>query len=808
MSPQTPSSPDPIQHRMRRKPPPTLDISERYPSPDPSDPFAPLWVLRNRTTSGLSSQDVLESRTRSSYIYSTTAAQVSFNTSISPIRTPSQKVKIGHYHPYSLASQPDLLHRGQPLADRHKNVRSPRQTSDMYDSSGTESDTASVRSPSHKAKSMRPRRTASSNYRFPKLLLLRKASFLGSGKTVAGNRSGMTEFEQIQKSSISPPVISTVTWGPDPISRASMYGQSASKLATLSGDLPDYASDKDIHHRHHKWYPATPDGRKDLKQDFPRLRKVSCIPVSPKLSRKKIPSFSPNNQVSTRTRSISFSSNVHTSKPAPVLSCSQHTPADTYTSPPEVQVPLPISVTVQEQAPEECPDKSCGGNCTHSTSSEWVMPSPAQLNYAASLPITDGDGEHITFGSLFESQRTIVIFIRHLWCPLCQEYMSSVKSLVRPEMVSNACESGDDNDDHRSQSQNHGTTEGDGDRVPRTRVRFVMISNGAHGMIAKYRQIFRLPFKVYTDPTLAVYQALGMGRDSDVQHHDHNLQTHRRSTSESSSSDVISEKKSDIIKNGGHVKYSLMGGITMVMRALKVCMPVSEKGGDISQLGEDSLPIGRVSVSEKGDDTSQLGGEISLPLGRVCSPVWEKGGDTSQLGGEFVLGPGLTCTYAHRMQITRGHAPIQDVLQAAGISATNRIISRRAKSRRPQSEPTVSNRPTSITFEKGPQRRRESMEAVRDKENFEKLSRRYSIGMMSREEEDLWMETRANSIERLQERKNIRRGGMNRPTSSHSQSSRQYHQSLETMGEDYREERVIEDSEGDQHLATPVDDVA
>jgi len=52
---------------------------------------------------------------------------------------------------------------------------------------------------------------------------------------------------------------------------------------------------------------------------------------------------------------------------------------------------------------------------------------------------------------------------------------------------------------------------------------------------------------------------------------------------------------------------------------------------------------------------------------RVGMPVWEKGGDVSQLGGEFVLEPGLSCSYAHRMRTTRSHAPILHVLAAAGM---------------------------------------------------------------------------------------------------------------------------------------------
>lgn len=40
-------------YRVRRKPPPSINPAEKYPSPDPSDPFAPLWLLRNRTSSAL-----------------------------------------------------------------------------------------------------------------------------------------------------------------------------------------------------------------------------------------------------------------------------------------------------------------------------------------------------------------------------------------------------------------------------------------------------------------------------------------------------------------------------------------------------------------------------------------------------------------------------------------------------------------------------------------------------------------------------------------------------------------------------------
>ena len=158
--------------------------------------------------------------------------------------------------------------------------------------------------------------------------------------------------------------------------------------------------------------------------------------------------------------------------------------------------------------------------------------------------------------------------------------MSSVNSFIRPEMVCNTCESGDY---HRPSHEE--TIRGTDHNNAGTRIRFVVISNGAPGMIAKYRQIFGLSFKMYTDPSLAVYQALGMGKDAGIKHH--TQQIHKRSASSaSSSSGAISEKNSDISKPGGYVKHSLMGGIAMVVvRALKVGMPVWEKGGDIDQLG-------------------------------------------------------------------------------------------------------------------------------------------------------------------------------------------------------------------------------
>ncbi|KAF9453491.1 hypothetical protein P691DRAFT_658395, partial [Macrolepiota fuliginosa MF-IS2] len=233
---------------------------------------------------------------------------------------------------------------------------------------------------------------------------------------------------------------------------------------------------------------------------------------------------------------------------------------------------------------------------------EWDPPTFSALTKAASLPIIAESGVRINFGALFVRQRIVVVFIRHFWCPLCQDYMSSVASLTRsiPDLIVGRSSRGDVLDPEKEATNEKAVTEGV--ELEPSSVKVVVISNGSYTMIGKYKQIFGAgALEVYTDPSLAVYAALGMGKDPT-----------RGGRSKSAGAGAGS---------GGYVKHGLMGGIAMVfVRALKVGMP-----------------------------------------------VWEKGGDLNQLGGEFVFGPGLVCTYAHRMQTTKGHAPFEEVLRAAGI---------------------------------------------------------------------------------------------------------------------------------------------
>jgi hypothetical protein len=162
----------------------------------------------------------------------------------------------------------------------------------------------------------------------------------------------------------------------------------------------------------------------------------------------------------------------------------------------------------------------------------------------------------------------------------------------------------------------------------------------------------------------------------------------------------------------------------------------------------------------------------------------------------FPLLSRLTCTYAHRMQTTKGHAPIQDVLKAAGILAGNRTSSSAEVPRAKPLPLTVPDWTTSLAGS-GPKerRRRESMHTTRDSESIiqshgttSKASRRrYSIGMMSLEDEEQWMEYRHDSIERLRARKDVRRGiTTTRTRNEHQNWSRQPLEMGDTIGDHRR----------------------
>jgi hypothetical protein len=129
----------------------------------------------------------------------------------------------------------------------------------------------------------------------------------------------------------------------------------------------------------------------------------------------------------------------------------------------------------------------------------------------------------------------------------------------------------------------------------------------------------------------------------------------------------------------------------------------------------------------------------------VANSCWDLGNALVCLPHEIcqlIVQSRLTCTYAHRMQNTRGHAPILEVLAAAGVEPYKR---------------SLSAAPRSLYF-------------------------------MSEEDEAMWIATERRSLEKLRERKRIRR---------HERMYRLVHETSDALGDS--KEKVIKEEDGEEN---------
>lgn len=79
---------------------------------------------------------------------------------------------------------------------------------------------------------------------------------------------------------------------------------------------------------------------------------------------------------------------------------------------------------------------------------------------------------------------------------------------------------------------------------------------------------------------------------------------------------------------------------------------------------------------------------VAVSLKRNMAMPLKNPGDLNGLGGEFVVGPGMECSYAHRMRTTRDHAELNDILKAIGVTV-------------PELEPTPKRKPAVISKRPG-----------------------------------------------------------------------------------------------------------
>lgn len=163
------------------------------------------------------------------------------------------------------------------------------------------------------------------------------------------------------------------------------------------------------------------------------------------------------------------------------------------------------------------------------------LPSARELLEVSEMEVYNAEGDKVTFGQILgdgrDGRKTIVIFIRHWYCPLCGQYVDDIVRSI------------------------------DKDALEAANVELVVIGLGSPRLLPAYSRVMKCPFRMYTDPTLKLYRGLGM-----------TLKTFDEGNEE--------DKGDYIVKTSGEATLAVM------KRAIK--MPLGMPGS-VSQLGGEFI---------------------------------------------------------------------------------------------------------------------------------------------------------------------------------------------------------------------------
>ncbi|KAJ3879239.1 AhpC/TSA antioxidant enzyme-domain-containing protein [Lentinula edodes] len=165
------------------------------------------------------------------------------------------------------------------------------------------------------------------------------------------------------------------------------------------------------------------------------------------------------------------------------------------------------------------------------------IPDTETLSKLSHLEVFDASGNKVRFGSLFENQTVIVVFIRHFFCGNCQLYVSQLSS------------------EYQKLSQ----------VFKEANIDIIAIGCGDWQPIEKYSDITEFPSsKIFADPSLGVFHGLGM-----------DIQTLARTPT--------GEKRASYLTEG-----IIKGSLWSIWRGLKNPRLIG-KQGNIAQLGGEFI---------------------------------------------------------------------------------------------------------------------------------------------------------------------------------------------------------------------------
>ncbi|KHN96582.1 fmHP [Metarhizium album ARSEF 1941] len=234
------------------------------------------------------------------------------------------------------------------------------------------------------------------------------------------------------------------------------------------------------------------------------------------------------------------------------------------------------------------------------------LPSAETIRKIDDYIVLDRDGKSKTFKSLYSgnnvARRVLVVFIRHFFCGNCQEYLRTLSDSISPDVLL---------------------------QLPVSTF-IVVVGCGDPALINMYIEATNCPFPLYTDPTRALFDALGMTKTF-----------------------ALGSKPAYMRKSMWRSTLDSIG------QGLKV------------------LPKG---LSLKSGDQRQVGGEFLFePLDVVTpitTPMYERpaaiGSTQGATGGSRDRGDDepverKRITWCHRMKTTRDHTEIPKLMEVLGL---------------------------------------------------------------------------------------------------------------------------------------------
>ena len=122
------------------------------------------------------------------------------------------------------------------------------------------------------------------------------------------------------------------------------------------------------------------------------------------------------------------------------------------------------------------------GNPTQQAMHVEELPSSKTLQKSARLPVTDAQGRTLRFEQLYTTGRVLIIFIRHFFCGMCQDFLRDLCSSLTPQTLKNA-------------------------KRPSS---IAIVGCGQPELIDDYASKTHCSFPIYVDPSRKLYDTLGM----------------------------------------------------------------------------------------------------------------------------------------------------------------------------------------------------------------------------------------------------------------------------------------------------------